>query len=377
MSLTENTSPLKVLVVDDTRTNILILRTALETEGYTVVTASNGAEAIARFQSETPDVILMDVVMPGIDGFEATRQIRQLSDKRWVPIIFLSALTGSHEVVAGLEAGGDDFLTKPVDVSLLFAKLRAMQRIAKMQRTLEVYHTQSEQEQKLAQRLMGRMLRAHSTEDARIHVSLWPATRFSGDMALVQHSCAGDTYVLLADNMGHGLTAALPALPLSQVFSAMSHKGYTLPAMAQRMNTEIRKLLPIGHFVVAALVRINWSNQLLEVWNGGIPGVLAVDQSGQIAHRFLSKSFALGVVDTHEFTHGTEIWHWDEPHTIMLFTDGLSEAQNQAGECLSEDEIIAALAQDEEHKTLQQTLTKLLNGTPAHDDISVVTMKLD
>ncbi len=366
---------LKILVVDDTPTNILVIRLALEQVGYAVITAASGEAAIERFAAESPDVIIMDVMMPGIDGLEATRRIRALSGARWVPIIFLSKLGSSEEMVAGLEAGGDDYLSKPVDLALLFAKMRAMARIAQLQWTLAAYHEQSEQEQKLAERLMGRMLGAYSSDDARARASLWPATRFSGDMALVRHSCTGDTYVLLADNMGHGLAAALPALPLSQIFAAMSDAGHTLSAMVLRMNAEIRKLLPVGHFVVGALARIDWHNRLLEVWNGGIPGILALS-SGRIAHRFASSHLAFGVVDADEFDPATEIWQWREPHSLLMFSDGLTEAENAAGRGLTENEIIAALGTDRGHGRLKAALDEMLDGALAHDDISVVTVAL-
>ena len=373
---TEKTSPFKILVVDDTPTNVLVVKVALERAGYAVIAAASGEEAIERFTAEAPDVILMDVMMPGIDGLEAARRIRILAGTRWVPIIFLSAMGSSAEMVAGLEAGGDDYLTKPVDLALLFAKMRAMQRIAQMQRTLTAYHAQSEQEQKLAERLMGRMLGALSSSDDRVRASLWPATRFSGDMALVRQSCTGDTYVMLADNMGHGLAAALPALPLSQLFATMSDAGHTLSAMALKMNTETRKLLPVGHFVVGALARIDHHNRLLEIWNGGIPGILAVS-GGRITHRFASNHLAFGVVDADEFDPATEVWQWSEPHSLLMFSDGLTEAENAAGRVLSEDEIIAALGEENDHGRLKALLDKMLEGALAHDDISVVTVALD
>jgi CheY-like chemotaxis protein len=371
----ENTSPLKILVVDDTPTNVLVVKVALEHAGYAVIAATSGEEAIERFTAEAPDVILMDVMMPGIDGLEAARRIRTLSGARWVPIIFLSAMGSSEEMVAGLEAGGDDYLSKPVDLALLFAKMRAMQRIAQMQRTLAAYHEQSEQEQKLAERLMGRMLGAHSSSDERVRASLWPATRFSGDMALVRQSCTGDTYILLADNMGHGLAAALPALPLSQLFATMSDAGHTLSAMALKMNTETRKLLPVGHFVVGALARIDRHNHLLEIWNGGIPGVLVVS-GGRITRRFASGHLPFGVVDADEFDPTTDIWQWHEAHSLLMFSDGLTEAENAAGRCLNEDEIIAALGEDNDHGRLKAALDGMLEGALAHDDISVVTVAL-
>lgn len=376
MQKTSGGHALKILIVDDTPTNILVVKIPLEKAGYQVISANSGEVAIERYTLESPNVILMDVMMPGMDGLEAARQIRTRAGSRWVPIIFLSALGSSSEIVAGLEAGGDDYLIKPVDITLLFAKMRAMQRISRMQESLANYHAQSEHEQKLAERLMGRMLSVHSIDDPRVTISLWPASRFSGDMALVRHSISGDTYVLLADNMGHGLAAALPALPLSQMFATMGNQGYSLSAMALSMNTEIRKLLPMGHFVAVALARIDWNNGLLEIWNGGIPSVLVVDHSGHIVRRFDSRHCAFGVLAADQFDPSTVIWQCNEPLTLLMFSDGLTEAENAEGSTLSEQEVVAALGKDNSHQRLKSVLDTMLNGVLAHDDISVVSVAL-
>jgi serine phosphatase RsbU (regulator of sigma subunit) len=195
-------------------------------------------------------------------------------------------------------------------------------------------------------------------------------------MALVRHSCSGDTYVLLADNMGHGLAAALPALPLSQLFATMSDAGHTLSAMALKMNTETRKLLPVGHFVVGALARIDRHNHLLEIWNGGIPGLLAVS-GGHVTRRFASSHLPFGVVDADQFDPATEVWQWHEAHSLLMFSDGLTEAENTAGRCLTEDEIITALGENNDHGRLKAALDEMLEGALAHDDISVVTVALN
>jgi len=126
---------MKILLVDDTKTERLILTAYLDKLGHEVVHAENGHQAIDLFKSEKPDLVLMDVIMPEMDGHEAARAIRN-DESVWVPIIFLSGRVAADDIVAGIEAGGDDYLTKPVDHRILGAKMTAMQRIAKMRRKL-------------------------------------------------------------------------------------------------------------------------------------------------------------------------------------------------------------------------------------------------
>ncbi|RDH84528.1 MAG: diguanylate cyclase response regulator [endosymbiont of Galathealinum brachiosum] len=126
---------MKVLLVDDTKTERLIISSYLEKMGHSVVVAENGKQAVSLYHSEKPDLVLMDVIMPEMDGHEAARQMRH-DENLWVPIIFLSGRVEPDDIFAGIEAGGDDYLTKPVDFRILEAKMISMTRIAKMRRRL-------------------------------------------------------------------------------------------------------------------------------------------------------------------------------------------------------------------------------------------------
>jgi PAS domain S-box-containing protein len=128
---------LKVLVVDDNVGNRTMLQSFLRKLGCTVVTAQDGAEAIDACRREMPDLILMDVMMPVMDGYEATRHIKALDSGRWVPVVFLSALDRDENLVAGLDAGGDDYLSKPTNLVVLNAKLRSFARSLALQRRLD------------------------------------------------------------------------------------------------------------------------------------------------------------------------------------------------------------------------------------------------
>jgi PAS domain S-box-containing protein len=135
--LRDPAAPLRVLVVDDTATNRQILQVFLRKLGFEVETRDDGAQAVARFAEAHYDLVLMDVMMPVMDGYEATRQIKAMCGDRWVPVIFLSALDKEENLVAGLDAGGDDYLPKPINFVILDAKLRSLKRSLRLQQTLE------------------------------------------------------------------------------------------------------------------------------------------------------------------------------------------------------------------------------------------------
>lgn len=133
--MTFNFEKMKVLAVDDNRTNLHILQVFLKKLGHQVILAENGEEAVQRFATEAPDLVLLDIMMPVMDGFEAARRIKAMTVERWTPVIFLSALNRDENLVEGLEAGGDDYLTKPINFVVLEAKLRSMQRSLALQQS--------------------------------------------------------------------------------------------------------------------------------------------------------------------------------------------------------------------------------------------------
>jgi diguanylate cyclase (GGDEF)-like protein len=129
----------KALVIEDTVTSATLICHLLEKMGLVPVRASDGLAGIEMFKRERPDLVLLDIIMPGMDGFEVARRIRQLEkDGEWTPIIFLSARASDQDLAEGINVGGDDYLVKPVSEIVLRAKVRAMQRIAQMRYSLLV-----------------------------------------------------------------------------------------------------------------------------------------------------------------------------------------------------------------------------------------------
>jgi len=120
---------MKVLIVDDSPTIRAALRPLVEKMGHTVIEAEDGSKALTIYAQDRPDLVLIDVVMPVMDGYEAARQMRQSRPDEWVPIIFLSSKEADQDLDRAIEAGGDDYLVKPVSFVVLNAKIRALQRI--------------------------------------------------------------------------------------------------------------------------------------------------------------------------------------------------------------------------------------------------------
>ena len=127
----------QILVVDDLLLNRAQLSQVLAEVGYQVFEAANGQEAVEQFKQHQPDLVLMDIMMPVMDGYEAARKIKRLSDSQHVPIIFISGETSDEAVAKALDAGGDDFVAKPFNPSLLRAKIKVQLRIQTLNNSLQ------------------------------------------------------------------------------------------------------------------------------------------------------------------------------------------------------------------------------------------------
>jgi adenylate cyclase len=130
-------TPPRILIVDDTPANVHILQARLAANGYDIVTATDGEAALAAVKETQPDLILLDVMMPKMDGFEVCRRLRADAALPFIPIIMVTAKTDPKDVVAGLEAGGDEYLTKPVDQAALVARVKSMLRIKSLHDTVQ------------------------------------------------------------------------------------------------------------------------------------------------------------------------------------------------------------------------------------------------
>jgi adenylate cyclase len=136
--------PARILIADDQPMNVDILQTRLAVHGYEIFTATDGEEALAAARMRQPDLILLDIMMPKMDGIEVCRQIKEDTALPFMPIIMVTAKADTQDIVAGLEAGADEYLTKPVDQASLVARVKSMLRIKALHDTVQEQATQLE-----------------------------------------------------------------------------------------------------------------------------------------------------------------------------------------------------------------------------------------
>ncbi|RLA09205.1 MAG: hypothetical protein DRQ54_03395 [Gammaproteobacteria bacterium] len=375
---------MKVLLVDDTRANQLIIGKYLRDMGHQVVLASDGIEAIAAFQSESPDLVLLDVMMPNMDGYEAAVKIRALAgESEWTPILFLSARVTDEDIANGIAAGGDDYLFKPISKIVLAAKMQAMSRIVEMRTTIHEYaqaqmqiNKREAEERELARHVFDRMTGLQNLDHEWIHYISRPSSHFSGDIIAAETTPEGDLHVILGDATGHGLAAGLTVMPVADLFHALTARGESIVAIADKLNDRLHSLLPTGRFVAAILVAVKPWQGTIEVWNGGCPPVCLIDADGDVKATFDSQHLPLGVLPGIAGNRSISMsYDRDRPEKLYLFSDGVPDAESLvSGQQFTLDRVAKVLSVNAEQRLdkLMAELESHIGDSSAQDDISIV-----
>lgn len=382
---------LTILVVDDEAVNRLILRRMLSKEGHTVLQASNGREAVETFAAERPDMVLMDVMMPEMDGYEATARIKALTHETFAPIIFLTALSDEWALAKCVACGGDDFLGKPYSPTLLKAKINAMTRILRLNKAVERQRDEllrhralAERELDVGQQVLSKLIRQDELEVDVLKYSLTPLNTFSGDLFLAACRPNGVQHVLLGDFTGHGLSAALGAIPVAETFYTMTSKGFCTADIARSINFKLNRLLPTGMYCAAAFIEIDYAESACWVWNGGVPSVYIVDGEGKLSNEIQSQHLPLGIGDDSTFDDQVEMTQISPSDRIYVLSDGVVESRNAAGEMFGEERVLAAVSRTgTEHageigiERLTRHLQEFLDQENRSDDITYAEILCD
>lgn len=278
---------------------------------------------------------------------------------------------------AKIESGDEVGHIAKVFNDFMYRVAELKQQLADKVAVLEKYHARNEEQQRVGGFIMARMTQLPDQLGGVLHRHMRPVEHLGGDILIAATTPSGVIHILLADAIGHGLSAAVNVLPLCQTFYDQTGKGFSIGQIAQDLNAIVGHFMPTDRFVSASLVSINTSSQTIEVWNGGIPSILLVNQTGKVLHRWVSENLPLGVAAEGDFSAKPEVFHYSEPGQLCLFSDGVIEAMSPQGEIFGEDRLIGILTKSAPSSRLRSLLEGLdlhLAGRPAHDDISLALM---
>jgi CheY-like chemotaxis protein len=360
----DSSERLLFLVVADDATSAMVLRRTLAKLGHDVLLVNSGKEGVRIFEAERVDMVLMDVQTPSMDDFEATRQIKAQRSDEFVPVVFLTGSTDEAALAQCVEAGGDDFLRKPYSRVVLHAKINALCRIRDfhkermIQRDIVARHQERLiQEQEVAEKLFSNMVNRSRTGVGNVRCMVSPASIFNGDLVLTGVTPSGGVRVLVGDFTGHGLQAAIGALPAADIFYSMTEKGFSITDVIRELNEKLVSILPTSMFFACALMELDTEHDRLSIWSGGMPDVIVSGRDGKIRRRLQSKHVALGIVSNSCLKAVPENIPIEIGDRVYLFSDGIIEASSPDEEMYGQGRLEAFIGENAERDDFFEALS--------------------
>jgi anti-sigma regulatory factor (Ser/Thr protein kinase) len=203
---------------------------------------------------------------------------------------------------------------------------------------------------------------------------------FNGDTVLAGRKPDGGMLLFLGDFTGHGLPAAIGAMPLAEIFYGMTSKGFSMEEVLREINSKLRKILPVGVFCCGAMVEINFHNKSGRLWVGGVPDVYLLRQQSGLIERFGSRHLPLGVLDPHEFDNHCIDVVMHNGDRVFLWSDGIFESRNSDNEMFGEERLNGVFERASEPNSIFDDILdqvdRFMVDCDREDDITLVTARM-
>ncbi len=329
----------KILVVDDEPKNVRILEIHLNAQGYNVCTAEDGVEALDILEKEKPDLILLDINMPKMNGFEVVKQVRANKTTEFIPIVMITALRDTRENrIESIEVGADDFIEKPFDSLEVLARVRSLLRIKGYQDTLARHNARLEEELQMARSIQEILIPQNGVQELsgfRIASRCCPEMAVGGDFFDVWEIMPNRLGVFISDVMGHGVSAAFVTVFIKTILAEFQelvedNPGHLLEGLNTRFNDLISSRLFM--FATAFCGIIDLGKEELICANAGHSFPFLYDEHQQTYYAIGDKNIGNGLGIWRESVYETAHYPFSRLSKIFLYTDGVYEAKNPQGE---------------------------------------------
>ncbi len=267
-----------ILIVDDTPTSLELVRSILEAEGFRTLTACDGPTARALSRAQQPDLILLDVMMPGETGFETCARLKSDPATADIPIIFLSALDDVKSKVAGLKIGGVDYIAKPMHGEEVLARVRVHLRIRENNRALVAQHRARLEQLRDAQQAI--LVRPEDCPEANFAVYYKPLEEAGGDFYDVVPLGAGIFAYFVADISGHGVSAAFLTSAVKALLRQYAGPMFSPEDTMRGVDSVMGQMLGEEQYLTACYARLNRQTRRLTVISAGHPPLILVSRGG-------------------------------------------------------------------------------------------------
>lgn len=365
-----------ILIVDDNEMNRDICQLHLEELDVHLSLAKDGQEGIELAETILPDLILLDIMMPVVDGFEMLRHLKKKSTLKDIPVLMLTAKSETDTVVEALEIGANDYLKKPFEGEELIARAKTLMRARKLE--LQV----------AADLKAGALMQEKFLTDAAGTTSVFTESNYnikvynkaqslvSGDFYYSFTTQDGNPALFLGDSCGHGLSAALISMRIIGLLQQVCNTIHSPAESLNKLNQDITGLLPTGKFVAASSIFFKNDHVILSNGAQPYPIVCRANNSEEIE----LNAMPLGINPLTKYAE-LEI-EFNQGDKLILYTDGIIEASNRKEEIYGKERLLASIKKVNNSESINKMSSSILNdmntfiaGNDHDDDITLIIIE--
>ena len=374
-----------ILIVDDTPANLRLLSKMLSEQGYQVRPVPDGPLALAAVRAEPPDLILLDIMMPEMSGYEVCEHLKADAQTRDIPIIFISALDATQDKIKAFTVGGVDYVTKPFQFEEVLARVETHLALRELQKQLQDANEKMERELALAGEIQASFLPRELADIPgwQLAVMLKPSRETSGDFYDVNLLPNGRLEILVADVVDKGAGAALYMALSWTLLRTYAAEYPTQPELV--LNAVNRRILAdtrTDQFVTVFYGILDPVTGTLVYANAGhCPPYLISAQHGQDVQELVRTGVPLGILE--DRTWEREVVQLAPGDALVLYTDGITEAQNEQSMFYGEDRLLesarASLGRPAEsiRDAIVADVHRFVGNAPQFDDIALAVVVRD
>ncbi len=395
---------MKVLIAEDDAISRKLLQRRLEKWGHRVVESTNGAEAWELFQQDSFDMVISDWMMPNMDGVDLIRRIRQAQNSHYVYTIILTAKSQKDDLIAGMEAGADDFLTKPFDADELKMRLRAGQRIVELQkrlkeknRVLASINNRIKNDLRMAAEIQQSLLPKAAPDVPGVNLKWFfkPCDELAGDTFNVFKLDENHLGIYVLDVSGHGVAAALRSVTLSYLLSPSHLQSgllldfsdetgefvITPPAqVVERLNKQFPLELNTGQFFTILYGILNIPDKTFRFTSAGHPGMILLNGNGK-TEVLETASLPVGILE--DYSYEEQTLQLKPGNRLVLYSDGVVEAKNEAQEEFGISRLQRVM-EEWQNRSLEEAVQAITlelfqwkKGENFEDDVTILALEIE
>ena len=382
--MSDTTEKFTVLAVDDTPENLDVVKGILSAE-YIVKAATSGPMALKIAEKQPPDLILLDIMMPDMDGYEVCRQLKENEQTRDVPIIFLTAMDQTTDEARGFELGAADYMTKPVNPPILQARVATHLALKSSMDEIRKHKDRMQQELNVGRDIQMSMLPVTfppfpDRTEFFIHALLQPAREVGGDFYDFFFVSDDELCLVLGDVSGKGVPAALFMAVTKTMIKTQAADDSSPASIVTRVNEELSADNPACMFVTLFVAIVNVRSGELRFTNAGHNPPYILRRDGKLDCINQRHGPVIGAVEG--VAYREDQIRIGEQDTLLLFTDGVTEAMDTSVQLYSEDRLEELLRKsdntpDQLTGAVLHAVEQFATGAEQADDITLLAFRIE